>query len=313
MKSRTTKIKAENVFYIKLGSGGRFEKECLFSEPNKIKLSYNEVPHDLCINKAWDQVHEFFTKDLKSALNSATNHTNQIQRFYESDDSTLWITFHADRLWWCFSKQEIIRNEDNTKTRPVVGSWSDKNIEGETLSLGKLSGKLTQVQAFRGTICTVSEKEYLLAKINCEQSKELEEVEEAKQILKQKLIRLVEHLTWKDFELLIDLIFRQSGWRRMRQLAKGIKTIDLELSAAVTGEKAVVQIKHRANLGDFKKYLRETTTYDGVSQNYFIVSQPSQDLKSFENETDVKIIFGSQIADLVLAAGLTDWIITRLT
>lgn len=313
MENHKQKIHADEVFYIKLGSGGRFEEECLTKEPNTIKLSYHEVSHDLCINGKWDRVHEFFTKELKTALNSATSHTNQIQRFYEANEAVLWITFHADRLWWCFSKPEITQNKDNTKTRPVNGHWSDKNIKGESLNLGNLSGKLTQVQAFRGTICTVSEKEYLLAKINCEQSRELVEVEEAKQNLKQKLVKLVEHLTWKDFELLIDLVFRQSGWRRMRQLAKGMKTIDIELAAAVTGEKAVVQIKHKANLADFQKYLRESKNFDGVAHNYFIVSQPSEDLKSFKNETDVKIFFGPEIADLVLEAGLTDWIITRLT
>lgn len=312
MVSIRKKVHAKKVIYIKLGSGGRFEKSCITTAPNTIKLDYHDVPHELCKQGKWEEVRAFFIDTLRSAPGAATSHTNQIRQFYEAGEDTLWITFHGDRLWWCFSRAEITLNEDGTKTRQVIGNWSDENINGESLNIGKLSGKLTQVQAFRGTICTISEKEYLLAKLNCEQSKELLEVEEAKQALKEKLVKLVEHLTWKDFELLIDLVFRQSGWRRMRQLAKGIKTIDLELTAAVTNEKAIVQIKHRANLADFLDYVTKSSAHVDIKHNYFIVSQPSKDLKSFPNETDVKVFFGPEIADLVLEAGLTDWIITRL-
>lgn len=33
-----------------------------------------------------------------------------------------------NKRWWCFSKPEITLLADKTKTRPVIGKWSDKDV-----------------------------------------------------------------------------------------------------------------------------------------------------------------------------------------
>ena len=43
------------VLYIKLGSKGRWEHECIY-ETNKLKIGYRETPHDSCINGKWEEV-----------------------------------------------------------------------------------------------------------------------------------------------------------------------------------------------------------------------------------------------------------------
>ena len=48
----------------------------------------------------------------------------------------------------------------------AVGGWRDSDISGEPLLKGKLSGRLLAVQGFQGTICTVSDLDYRLHKIN---------------------------------------------------------------------------------------------------------------------------------------------------
>jgi len=56
--------------------------------------------------------------------------------------------------------------------------------------------------------------------------------------LKTAIRPLLQSLWWKDFELLADLIFTQSGWQRTSVLGKTEKSIDLELLSPVTGSTA---------------------------------------------------------------------------
>lgn len=309
-------IKPETkILYIKLGSGGGFEKECIEDSPNTIKLSYHEVPHEMCMEGGeLESVRKWFVENEKTTEGTATSHKNQIKAFYQEPETTMWITFYKNRLWWCFAEAEInYESETKFKTRKVKGNWSDKDINNKPLTTSNLSGKLTQVQGFRGTICEVKEKKYLLEKINCEISEERRELEVARQNLKERLIKQIEHLNWKDFETLVDLIFRQSGWRRMAQIGKATKTIDLELMEPVTRKSAVVQIKQTSGLEEFQQYQEK---FSGMSQYdtfFFVVCQPSARLKSYQPITEVNLYFGEQIAELSLSLGLVDWIITRTT
>lgn len=205
-----TKIIADKVLFIKLGQGGKYETDCI-EKHNTLRLGYCEVDHQFCINQDWDKVHDYFTTEENSKSFVATSHTNQIKQFYEENERTLWITFYANKLWWCFSKPIITLLADKTKTRPVIGKWSDKDINGNVLLGSNISGKLLKTQGFRGTICSVPAEKYALSKINCKQMKEVVEVEKAMFNLKTKLTFLIQNLQWKDFETLVDLIFRQAG------------------------------------------------------------------------------------------------------
>src|SRR5690606_25055073 len=144
-----------------------------------------------------------------------------------------------------------------------------KDINENVLLAGNISGKLLKTQGFRGTICSVPEKKYALSKINCEQMKEVVEVEQALFTLKSKLTFLIQNLQWKDFETLVDLIFRQAGWQRVGDTGKTQKTLDLELFAPVTGERAIVQIKSQSDLQQFLIYQKQFATmndYDKRSE-----------------------------------------------
>lgn len=303
------------VLYIKLGSSGMFEKECIEGTQNTIKLDYHEVSHVMCL-EGWDlePVRKWFVENEKTTEGTATSHKNQIKAFYQEPDTTMWITFYQSRLWWCFAKPEILYDQKTGfKTRTVIGEWSDRDLKNNLLTTSNLSGKLTQVQGFRGTICEVKEKKYLLEKINCEISEERKELEIARKNLKVRLIKQIEHLNWKDFETLIDLIFRQSGWRRMAQIGKATKTIDLELLEPVTGNSAVVQIKQQSDLNEFRSYEGKFLGMTQYDTFFFVVCQPTPELKSFSSDSSIKLFFGEQIAELSISLGLVDWIITRTT
>jgi hypothetical protein len=304
------KIKANKVLFIKLGEGGKYETDCI-EKDNTLRLGYIDVNHKLCINQKWDKVHEYFTTEENSKTFVATSHTNQIKQFYEEDDRTLWITFYANKLWWCFSKPKISLRADKTKTRAVIGNWSDKDINGNVLFAGNISGKLLKTQGFRGTICTVPEQKYALAKINSEQMKEVVEVEQAMFNLKTKLTFLIQSLQWKDFETLVDLIFRQAGWQRVGDTGKTQKTLDLELFAPVTGERAIVQIKAQSDLQQFLTYQNEFAKMNDYDKFFYVVHTAKINLANYANETETKLYLIDKVPELTISAGLVEWVIKK--
>jgi hypothetical protein len=304
------KIKANKVLFIKLGQGGKFEKECIENN-HTLRLGYREVDHKLCLTGQWDKVHDYFTTEENSKTFVATSHSNQIKQFYEEDEKTLWITFYANKLWWCFSKPEITLLTDKTKTRPVIGKWSDKDINGNVLLAGNISGKLLKTQGFRGTICSVPEEKYALAKINSEQMKEVVEVEQAMFNLKTKLTFLIQNLQWKDFETLVDLIFRQAGWQRVGDTGKTQKTLDLELFAPVTGERAIVQIKAQSDLQQFLSYQEQFAAMNDYDKFFYVVHTAKNNLSTYENETETKLYLVDKVAELTVSAGLVEWVIKK--
>lgn len=304
------KIKADKVLFIKLGQGGKYETDCI-EKHNTLKLGYREVDHNFCINQQWDKVHDYFTTEENSKTFVATSHTNQIKQFYEEDDKTLWLTFYANKLWWCFSKPEITLHTDKAKTRPVIGKWSDKDINGNVLLAGNISGKLLKTQGFRGTICSVPEEKYALSKINCEQMREVVEVEQAMFNLKTKLTFLIQNLQWKDFETLVDLIFRQAGWQRVGDAGKTQKTLDLELFAPVTGERAIVQIKAQSDLSQFLNYQDQFATMNDYDKFFYVVHTAKNNLMTYENDTETKLYLVDKVAELTISAGLVEWVIKK--
>ncbi len=300
----------KKILFIKLGEGGRYEKDCI-EKDNTIRLEYSSVDHELCLKGQWDKVHRHFTDKLETKNFVASSHTNQIRQFYEEGEDTLWITFYANKLWWCFAKTDVKLLPDKSKIRSVLGEWHDKDINGKILSTDRISGKLLKTQGFRGTICSVPEREYALAKINGVQLPEVEAVEKSLTDLRGHVGSLIKNLQWKEFETLVDLIFRQAGWQRVGETGKTQKTLDLDLLSPVTGEKAIVQIKAESNLKEFKRYEEEFANLTDYTKFFYVVHTPKGDWKNQENETDVNLWFVDKVAELVIYSGLVEWVIKK--
>jgi ribosomal protein S8 len=304
------KVTAEKVFYIKLGQGGEFVEECFYSDPNIVKLHYHEVPHALCINGDWLAVLEELKKGGHSP-GTSTNHLRQIKSFYEEGENTIWVTFHDNKLWWCRAETEITVDEKNLKSRRVIGKWSDQDIDGNKLLFGNLSGELLTTKAYRGTICSV-DKKYVLRKINNQLSVEAEEIKALTSELQTKIAGLIQKLYWNDLELFVDLVFRQSGWRRVSYLGKQEKTIDLDLESTVTGERAVVQIKATSTKEEFRAYENK---FEGLRKDYqkvfYVCPQPKNGLEKEIPQTGTILYFSDKLAELAISAGLVDWLIKK--
>ena len=304
-------IRPSQALYIKLGLSGEWERECI-TRDQTLRLGYREVSHDLCLTGEWNAVLEEL-KPLRKDVGAATRDINQIRNFYEADETVLWITFFGDRLYWCFSKPQVTLLVDKTKTRPVIGEWCSSDIQGKPLAKHLLSGKLLATEGFRGTICSVRESAYLIQRINGQVLKGAEEAAHALFILEQKLEPLVRALHWKDFEILIDLIFRQAGWQRVGVLGKTEKTIDLDLLSPITSERFAVQVKSKASLVDFKEYQRRFADMQGYRRFYFAVHTPSNDLTDAADQAndEFQVWLPEQIAKLAVKYGLADWVIGK--
>lgn len=304
-------IRPSTALYIKLGQAGAWETDCI-TRDQTLQLDYREAPHDLCLHGKWDEVRETY-KSLRDDIGAATRDAKQIRLFYESDETVLWITFFGDRMYWCFSKPKITLLEDKSKTRPVIGQWRSTDINGNALNKNQLSGRLLSTEGFRGTICSVKEFPYLVQRINGEPLKQIDEANEALSTLKQKIETLIRGLHWKDFEILIDLIFRQAGWQRVSILGGTEKTIDLDLLSPITRERYAVQIKSKAGLADFENYQRKFADMQSYSRIYFVVHTPSPNLiQAADTSTgDIELLLPERIAELAVQFALADWIINK--
>jgi hypothetical protein len=301
-----------NILFIKLGNGGSFEKESIEIN-SSIKLGYREIDFNKCKSGLWDEVILEIEEKYKTGKSATTSHRNQIRKFFEESSSTMWVTFYQSKLWYCYASEEIMLNPDGTKERKSLSGWKDVDINNNTLFIQKLSGRLTKVQGFRGTICEIKEKEYLLNKINNLQSSEHQKVEESLAAIKLSLIQLIRKLNPGDFENFVDLLFRSAGWSRIGTLGKNIKDIDIELISPITNERAIVQIKSQSNLGVYIDYIKRLEGFeDNYEKIFFVTHTPSSDLEKAIRESmkDNFIFYDAvKLSELSINAGLIEWLI----
>jgi hypothetical protein len=305
-------IEPKNILFIKLGEKGSFEKECIENK-KIIKLGYREIPHELCINEKWNDVDIFIKDKYNTNKGATTSHRNQIKKFYTEPNSTMWITFYSGKLWFCFADPEVFYDaEEKTKYRKTIDGWHSVDSNNNPLFIQALSGKLTKVQGFRGTICDVTEKSYLTNKINNTQNPISQNIENNLSALKLNIEKLIKHLSPQDFEIFVDLIFRNAGWSRVGLLGKTIKTIDIELLAPVTGERAIVQVKSQSDLKLFQEY-KDRLNIPEYDRCFFITHSPNQQLQEYIDNnlsSDIQIWNAKKLADLSVNAGLIDWLIS---
>ena len=249
---------------------------------------------------------------------AVTRHVNQIRDFYTLDENTLWITFYGRKLYWAFCDSTVHLDEDQTRWRKVKsngGKWSCLDREGEELTIDNLDGRVTKVQAYRGTICGVEMEDYLIRRINGEVIEEITEAENAYGTLINSVEKLIKGLWWSDFELLTDLVFSKLGWQRYSVLGKTEKGIDLDLYSPSTEKRVFVQIKSytdRKQLDEYvSKFQSEYKNY-GYSEMYYVYHSGLENIaeKQYQDK-EVKLINSHKMAELVISAGLVQWLIKK--
>jgi hypothetical protein len=298
--------------YIKLGDAGKWEKSCLESD-QVVRLGYNSPFHNESLNGHWDAVRNFWLGERKNNSGAATRDINQIRDFYELSEADLWVTFYQRKLYWCHAKKEVIELEDGSRVRKVIGAWNSCDKQGNPLSIENIDGRVTKVQGYRGTICSVELQDYLIRKINGEPQPEVEAAKNSLLLLKNNVEELIKGLWWSDFELLIDLIFSQSGWQRLSVLGRTEKDIDLDIFSSVSQKRAFVQVKSTTNSKQLHEYHEIYKEYKQYDEMYFVYHTFNGNNAPVIDDPSVTVWDISRIADLVINAGLISWLIEKRT
>src|ERR1035437_6045226 len=164
---------------------------------------------------------------------AAKRDLNALRVAVASTEEDVWITFYAGCLWWCRLAPGAIEEDATSKFRRTAGGWSDCDVHGSQLQIANILGILSQLQGFRGVICSVREANRLQSLLSAESSLAHQAVKRARAALTNEVRGALGELHWKDFETLVDLLFRQAGWRRLSMLGETMKFADLELEEPI--------------------------------------------------------------------------------
>lgn len=297
--------------YIKLGDGGKWEPYCI-EEKQVLRLGYESPHHQESLAGDWDTVRNFWLSARKGNNGAASRDLNQIRDFYELSEADIWVTFYRRKMYWCHAHKEVYELEDGSRIRKVIGSWSCLDKNGSPLSIENIDGRITKVQGYRGTICGVELPEYLLRKINGEFQPEIQSTKETLEALKKNVEDLIKGLWWHDFELLVDLIFAQSGWQRISVLGKAEKDIDLDIFSPVSQKRAFVQVKSTTTADQIQNYREIFSQHHQYDEMYFVFHTFLGSLKNLSiNDPRVTLWDISRVAELVINAGLIDWLLAK--
>jgi hypothetical protein len=298
-------IEVRDAWYIKLGRGGAWEREAI--EGGTLRFGYHAYPHDLCLAGRWPEVRTEVAGRRANAGTTA-NDLRQVRAFYEATEQDLFVTFHGGSLWWSRPHGGAERLEDGSKRRSTLDGWLATSEGGTPLTADRLSGRLLQLQMYRGTICRAEPRDYLLDKLNDRISPPVAAALAAESALRAAIVDMMRLLTWQDFELMVDLVFSASGWRRIGALGGVQDTLDLDLVLPSTGERALVQVKSRAGpaeLADYRARFEQAAVYDRLffvwHSGSLLEEQPSGDPRA--------VLLGpDRIAAMVVDAGLAVWL-----
>ncbi len=304
-------IRPARVRYIKLGEGGRWEKECLDS--GIIRFGFGSAKGErfpLCRARRWDALAQSFIAEGKSK-GTATRFTKETRTFFEDDGSTLWITFVAEQLCWGLlttNPPEPHADGDGV-FRTVADGWLRTDMNGELLTKDRLSGALTKLAAYRGTSCGVDVSDYVVRRINGKKTPEVERAVASLATMRSSVLELMRLLGPRDFETLVDLVFTSSGWRRLGVVGKTQKMLDLDLLLPSTGERAFVQVKSKTTSAELAEYVSQLEEHGPYDRMFYV-------FHSGEAESDderVSVVGPDRLAELVLDAGLLNWLIRKVS
>jgi hypothetical protein len=292
------------------GASRPWERECL--EKGIIRIGFGSAQRErfeLCQDGRWSDLSASFITEGRDK-GRATQSTNELRLFFEDVGSILSITFVGERL--CWGLVDATRAEPHPDGdgvwRPIRDGWRWTDLHGEQLTKVRLSGALTKLVAYRGTSCDVDVSDYVIRRINGKKTPAVERALAASTEMKASVLGLMRLLGPRDFELLVDLVFTTSGWRRIGTVGKTQKTLDLDMVLPSTGERAFVQVKAQTTPAEFNEYL--AAFQDGPHTRMFYVFHSGT---AETADPRVTVIGPEKLADLVMEAGLAGWLIQKVS
>ncbi|WP_148650150.1 restriction endonuclease [Lysobacter capsici] len=301
------RISPKSVRYIKLGEGGAWEKGCI--EQGLLQFGTDSGSPETLQWAAEGRWSEFAASwRAVRSQGTSTRFTNETRFYFEAGPEDLWITFVGERFYWGFLEPGVPKpmQPDLSSVRTVRDGWRCVDREGKPLLKSNLPGSITSLAAYRGTSCSVKAAAHVVRRINAELSEEVKHAEIVRSELIHSLVPLIRRLGPRDFEVLVELIFGASGWRRIDSTGGTRKLLDLDLELPSTGERAFVQVKARTSQAEFEAYAQQGK--DGVFSRMFYVYHTGA---VTTDDEAITVIEATRLARMTLDAGLTDWVIRK--
>jgi hypothetical protein len=302
-------VRPASVRYIKLGEGGHWEPECFKRGIVRFGFGTSEPERfQLCQQGRWAELARAFEKDGKTK-GVATRFANESRDFFLDEGSTLWITFMGRTLQWGFCEPEPpqAHEDGNGVYRRIRGGWTATDLHGERLTMDRLSGALTQLASYRGTSCSVKASDYVIRRINGTKLPQVQQAVAVQEAMWAALVPLMRMLVPQDFELLVELVFAASGYRRIEIVGKTQKTIDLDLELPITGKRSFVQVKSRTSTAELARYVE--LIEEQYDEMFFVFHTGS----ATTHDDRVTVIGPDALARRVFDAGLSDWLIRKVS
>jgi hypothetical protein len=299
--------------YIKLGRGNRWAEYAFANDV--LPIGYPGLAHSLCVEGRWDEV-----SDQLSAIGrekrGANQGTREIREFYELGPDTLWVTIAHGHLYWTFADLPVEMVDfggdvdQPARVRRCTSRWRREDLNGAALTVRKLSSALTRTAGYQATICRIKSTDYLLRCIRGEPDPVRRRAERLNTQLVTVMEDMIRGLHWRDFEILIDLLFARSGWRRMSDVGGDMRDVDLVLEQTISGETAWVQIKAEAGQGALDANLRRFRE-DGSCDRFFFACHSPRTALAVPNEPHIHLLSGNGLAQKVIDSGLFQWVLDR--
>lgn len=305
-----TLIEPSDVRYIKLGRGGGWV-DCSL-DAGEIHFGFSDAPHDMASRADLEELRAFYLNQGRPP-GVASSFAREIIDFYTQPATTLWITLARERLWYCFAEPEVVplgegQPDHGARKRHTIDGWRCVDVHGTTLTTDSLSSRLTKTAAYRATICKVEAREYLVRRLNGLVEPAVASAEEARKGLSAAVEALVRGLHWRDFEMLVDLIFARLGWYRISVLGETMADIDMVVEQPATGEKGVVQIKSRSSQKEVNEFWAAVAD-GGFARHWLVVHTDGHKLAPPSREVTIWTV--DRVADATVRAGLVDWLLDR--
>jgi hypothetical protein len=310
----------DDVCYIKLGRGNLWWPLAL--KTNTIRLGFRQFDFQLASQGNWSaakKAYEEVRLDLDAG--KVTSAANQVRKFFERPDTTLWFTLADGFVWWCFAETAVenifdgdVEKESKigARVRKVIDGWRNTDLNGKPLRQDGMTTKITKVISFQETICEPHGRADLLRIIRCQPSAVHVRATESLEKLNLHIGDILDQLQFDEFELLVELIFSSSGWRRISSLGGNQKFFDLALILPTTDERCLVQVKSQTTRPIFEEHVEQFKSYSGYSRMFFAYHTP---IDPFVNDDPERVSVWSryEIARQVIRAGLVEWVLERTT
>ena len=304
-------LRPRAIRYIKLGPQGCWFDRC--QDESLIELGHHSVPHRLALDGDWAAIERLLVEEQRRSPSKAKDFVREVRDFYTLGDDCLWITIAEGRLWWAMAEPEVfpIAGENRgARARRVIGAWRGTDLAGARLDISGLSTRLTKTAGYRQTICGVAAEDYLLRRLNGETQPAVQVATQARTDLIAAARALIELLDWRDFEILVDLIFSSSGWRRVSEVGGVQADTDMILEQAATGERAFVQVKSSASPAVLKDYIARFRADARFDRLFFVCHSPSWTFEGAQ-QPGIHLWLGDRLAEQAVRAGLFDWLISK--